>query len=308
LTVRATPISFKETDPNLVGTLIFVIACAPWHPPGDRATVAIESTTPPAPNAPVQDELSIIENEIPAYRAISPMAVLSLILGLLSILCFADVMFVAAAVAAVVVGILADRKIQRLPDVLTGRGLAQAGIALGLIFSLSSVTIVAIQGIVRKNAASRFVNAYIKVLKEGTLDDCLWYRVPPAGREKTSPKEAVEQMRTMNREPGMFEAQSAPIKAMRSRLASSPEQRISLDEIEDEGLDGLDPYASIRLRLEGPTSKQYPQSVEYALLAMKGQREGGKLQWWLEDIRFPYQPKTHVVQPKPVDDGHGHGH
>ena len=78
---------------------------------------------------------TVIENEIPAYRAISPLAVLSLVLGLLSLLCFTDPSFLVVAALAVTAGLLADRKIQRMPDVLTGRRLAQAGVALGLLLT-----------------------------------------------------------------------------------------------------------------------------------------------------------------------------
>ena len=132
---------------------------------------------------PESKPASAIENEIPAYRAISPLAITSLILGALSILSFAHWFFLSFAVAAVVLGFLADRKIGRFSDVLTGRGFAQAGIGLGLIFGLAAVTTSAVQGYLRTSAATRFATAYAQVLQDKSLEDALWYQAPPEAAE-----------------------------------------------------------------------------------------------------------------------------
>ena len=79
---------------------------------------------------------SVIENELPAYRAISRLAVFSLIFGFLALFSFAHWFFYLFAVLAIVAGIAANVTIKRYPDMLTGRGLASAGIAMGLIFGL----------------------------------------------------------------------------------------------------------------------------------------------------------------------------
>ena len=73
------------------------------------------TTASPAEAVPV----SAIENEIPTYRAISPQAVFSLILGCLAILSFAHWFFLRCAVAAVVLGVPRgpeDRPPERRPD------------------------------------------------------------------------------------------------------------------------------------------------------------------------------------------------
>lgn len=268
--------------------------------------MALESQTSPAPSA--TDVQPVIENEIPAYRAISRLAVLSLVLGVLSVFCFADLTFLVAAVAAVVTGYLAERRIQRLPEILTGRGLAQAGLALGLIFGLAALTTDQVQSFLRKRDATRFANLYIGVLKKGSFDDCLWYRVPPSVRKNMSPADAVAQMQKSARDPSMMENQVGPIRAIKDRLASDPKETLTFSSIEQQGLEGLDPYALAVLRLAGPGSKRFPNKEEFALLVLKGNRDGNKLDWWIENFEYPYKPKTHVMATKPVDDGHGHGH
>ncbi len=88
------------------------------------STLNIDAESPDSP----------IENELPTYRAISNRAIFSLVFGAMAIFCFAHPIFYVAAVLAVVLGVLAHRAIREYPDMLTGHGLANAGIALGLDF------------------------------------------------------------------------------------------------------------------------------------------------------------------------------
>ncbi|MBX6312515.1 MAG: DUF4190 domain-containing protein [Isosphaeraceae bacterium] len=168
---------------------------------------------------PDQDKgaISAIENEIPAYRAISPMAVFSLVLGVLSALSFADYWFLGAAVAAIGTGWLADRKIRRLPDVLTGRGLAQAGIGLGLMFGLSSVTIGAVQYALLVRDAERFARSYAQVLRSGDLAQALHYKLAPQARRQQKPEETLKQFQQAARDPAMFETEVAGLRGLFAR-------------------------------------------------------------------------------------------
>ena len=78
-----------------------------------------------------EDAGAVIENEIPTYRAISGRAVFCLVCGVLSVFSFAHPVFYAFSILAVGLGIWAHRTIRRLPDMLTGQGLASTGIGLG---------------------------------------------------------------------------------------------------------------------------------------------------------------------------------
>ena len=83
-------------------------------------TLAANKTDAPAKGA-------IIENELPTYRAVDRLAVVSAVLGIFSVFCFANLYFLAVAAAAVIIGILTDRRISRLSAELTGRGLRKPG-------------------------------------------------------------------------------------------------------------------------------------------------------------------------------------
>lgn len=69
-----------------------------------------------------------------SYRALSVGAVVSFVLGLLSILAFADFWLGLIPLLAIVVGALAWRRIAQAPEAYTGRRLAEIGVALGCLF------------------------------------------------------------------------------------------------------------------------------------------------------------------------------
>lgn len=72
--------------------------------------------------------------EIPeSYRALSAAAVVSCVLGVMSILAFADFWLGLIPFLAIVLGIVSWRRIAQRPDELTGRRLAQVGVALGTV-------------------------------------------------------------------------------------------------------------------------------------------------------------------------------
>jgi prepilin signal peptidase PulO-like enzyme (type II secretory pathway) len=250
---------------------------------------------------------SPIENEIPAYRAISPLAIASLMLGALSILSFAHWFFLSFAVAALVLGFLADRKINRFSDVLTGRGFAQAGIGLGLIFGLASVTTGAVQGYLRSSSATRFATAYAQVLQDKSVEDALWYQAPPEERKKKTPGQVAKEMREGMPDPGAFEMQTGPIRELKNRLAKDKDTKLRFSKLESHGVDGLTTFAAALLELTEPDAK-HAHGDEYAMILLKADNTKGQYEWRVEEFQYPYKPASYVPAAKPVDDGHGHAH
>jgi len=250
---------------------------------------------------------SPIENEIPAYRAISPLAITSLILGALAILSFAHWFFLSFAALAVVLGFLADRKIGRFSDVLTGRGFAQAGIGLGLIFGLASVTTAAVQGYLRSSAATRFATAYAQVLQDKSMEDALWYQASPEDRKKKTPGQIAKEMREGMPDPSAFEMQTGPLRQLKSRLEKDKDTKLRFSKLESHGVDGLTAYAAARLELTEPDAK-HAHGDEFALVLLKSDNTKGRFEWRVEEFQYPYKPASYVPASKPVDDGHGHAH
>jgi len=262
--------------------------------------LAIEPQAPPE-----KEQLSPIENEIPAYRAISPMAIGSLVLGLISALSFADTTFLAASILAVAAGIYAQWKIRKMPDVLTGRGFAQAGIALGLIFGLASVTNSAVTDAVVRRGAAAFSKEYAEVLSSGSLAQALHYKVPAEERKSVTPEEVLKQMTSAKGDPGMIESQTASIRGVQARL-KEPGTHLSFADVEATGFDGLSPVAATLLDLHGPATKDH-KAEEHVLLEIKAEGRSRPYQWHLKEVHYPYVPKSYKLREAPVDDGHGHG-
>ena len=258
---------------------------------------------------------SVIENELPTYRAISNLAIFSMVAGLLSIFSWAHPFFYLAPVLAVVLGFLAHRAIRQYPDMLTGHGLASAGIALGLILGLGSGTYMTVQSIVRTRLATVFAKQFATAVKSAPLADVLTMQTYPPNRKDTSGEQLQKQIETASsKEKMMMEQKYGPLLALRKRLGSSSDEHIEFVKIESVGEDEshgtaqIPIYALALFELHGPGSKDFPAKEQFALAVLKGLMNGKQYEWWVDDIRFPYTPRTYTAPTKAPDDGHGHAH
>ncbi len=257
---------------------------------------------------------SVIENELPAYRAISNLAIFSVVCGALAIFCWAHPLFYIASALAVVLGFLAHRSIKQFPDMLTGQGIASAGIALGLIFGLGSVTYATVQTYVRTTLAQRFAKHYAEVVQTGSLPEIIRLHLHPEARNDKSGEDMVKQMETADaKEKMMMEQKYGPLLTLRKRMQSSKEEHMEFVRIEAVGEDdshGADIpiYGLALFEVHGPGSKEFPDKEQYALAVLKGRYKNKQYDWWVDDIRFPYKPQSYVAPAKAVDDGHGHAH
>jgi hypothetical protein len=273
--------------------------------------IAGASAVPTEPNltAPSSesesDAVSAIENEIPTYRAISPQAVFSLILGILAVFSFSHWVFLTCAAAAIVLGIVADRRILRYSDVLTGRGIAQAGIALGLVFGLSAITIAVVQDWILVREASRFARSYEGVLAKGTFEDAVWYAQSPLYRVQKTPQEVVTELKKSRPASGMFDLEQAALTKLRERLGEGAD--IHFLEIEQRGKENMNVFAAALFEVHPQGSKPLPAGEQYAMVLMKGMPKNRRWEWWVDQVAYPYKPDSYKPEVKPVDDGHGHG-
>src|SRR4051812_13815429 len=147
------------------------------------------------------------------------MAVVALICGIVALLSFAHPVFLLSAAAAILLGLLADRKIRRLSDVLTGRELAQSGIALGLVFGLASITTTAVQDWILSREAAKFARLYEKVLGTGTLEQAMWFTQAPRIRAGKSPQDLYAEMKKMMGNSPTLDQHEVNIKKLKSEIA-----------------------------------------------------------------------------------------
>ncbi len=262
----------------------------------------------PKPTSLQADSLaaSAIENEIPAYRAIAPGAIVALILGVASILCFVSWYFLALAGLALLVGFTADRKIQRFPDLFVGRGMAQAGLGLGLVFGLTAVTIGTAQSFLLAKQAKDFGRAFASVLAKDSFEQIVWWGQRPQVRVNNTPEKLVADMTNSPQNAARFEEENGSVRRLKKALAS-PGSTVHFERLENYGVDELTPWASATFEVHSPDVKP---GEEFAAVLYKAEKnKNGVNEWWIEKIAFPAKPGTFKAPvPKPVDDGHGHAH
>ncbi|MGO9599736.1 MAG: DUF4190 domain-containing protein [Isosphaeraceae bacterium] len=256
-----------------------------------------------------QHQGSAIENELPTYRAISWRAILSLLLGILALFILAHPFFYLCAVLAVLLGITADWNIQRYSDILTGRKLAQTGVALGLIFGLGIFTVTTVQSIFRSRHAASYAKYYAEVAKTASLPELMMLGIPPSQRSSVSPEDLMKRFESTKRKDPTIEMKLTPIRSLKKRLDSSKEQEIHFVKLEKEGTEKLTYIALALFEIDGPETKEFPQKEEFALVRLHGSSEGGKgFEWWVDDVSYPYKPSSATIPEKSGGDGHGHVH
>ena len=263
--------------------------------------MATDSKT--APNPPGSLDAPIIENEIPAYRAISAGAVTSLILGGCSVFCFTSPWFLLVVAASVFFGWRSLRTIRRLPEILTGTGFAKTGIGLALVFGLASTAQLVVQDLMLTYEATQFAKNYVEVLKSQPVDLAIWYRQNPDYRHDKQPATVVEDLKKAKdpSKPDVYAAEAQPILSIKEKL-QGPKQEIHFSKIESKLVDGVTYYANALVDIDGPDGEQF------ALLEMSKAPNGGMGDWKIREIRYPYKPASLGVQAekKADDDGHGH--
>src|SRR5262249_8115989 len=109
----------------------------------------------------------------------------------------------------------------------------------------------------------------------------------------------------------MIEQKMAPLTNLRKALVPKDAQ-LHFVGIESQGPDenrvgGVYYFASALYQVDRPAAKGAAATPQDALALFKGQQKGRHYGWWVEDILFPYQPRSYRAATKPIDDGHGHG-
>jgi hypothetical protein len=250
---------------------------------------------------------SPIENELPTYRALTSWSIAALVLGIISLATFASLNFLVASIAAIASGAFALRQIRRYPDLLTGTGLANVGIAIGLITGLAAPTVFVVQRSIIDRQARSYGEQLAQALREKGLPDAFWLSQPPGARSQTTPEKLLAEVEASILEDPM--AASDPrytsLRDMASRLSSSDDQHLHVEGIEAKGYDGVTPFAFILMMLDGPTSEQFPDEQQFALVRVEATKYEGKRGWFVQDVTFPYEAGSRA---NVVESAHGHDH
>ncbi len=288
--------------------------------------------------APRRDTDSVVapeafENEIPTYRAVSAAALASAFCGLMSGLAFVSYWWLLLSALAIVLGVVGIWRIRSLPTTMTGRGFAHAGLAMGLIFGVTSVAYDLYSTYALKTQSRAFAANVLKTFNRAKTkipvetSDILWWMMPPHMRKGKVPEDARVEIAQLAKDSVKVRLIEDQIRMMAE--FSGREQPIEIVTVEEAVYSERDAYASILLKVgDGRDHSQDADMVaahkpgevrhgpiganpDYALLVVHGMVDGQTFGWYVEQLQYPYTPKSFKVTPKkaPVeDDGHGHAH
>jgi len=237
-------------------------------------------------------------DDLESYQSLSNASVVSLVLGVLSVLSFAHWFFSCLfPPLAILTGLLAIRRINAAPEVWAGKRLAQLGVGLAigcLALSFASAQLTT----VRTKSHSKIVaTRFTEKLAAGDIEGAFWLTVPKEGRRQYMGK-SIDALDTHLLEKYMsFRASAAPLGA----ALAAREATIEFDEIEETGqVEGLD-YALVMFKIRSSGPEKHLLLVVaggYSQLAHEGM-------WWVRDQRFDYEPGSYQAAQT---SGHGHAH
>lgn len=129
--------------------------------------------------------LSSVEAEnVVRYRTVSRIAVVSLLLGILSAAAIVSRLMWCVPIAGVTLAIVALRTISRNESLVLGRGAAQVGLALSLLFLASATT----GHLVRQRTLSRqampHMSKWIEMVRDGRLREAHQLHLPQEERQQ----------------------------------------------------------------------------------------------------------------------------
>lgn len=255
----------------------------------------------------IQPEIAPDDNlQLPGYKALSGMAIASLILGLASPLSLADPWLWLLPGGAILTGAWALYRMAKLPGTLGGSTLAKAGIVLALVFGSASTASYFVSRWILLRDGRNFAEEFLAEVADGSvekLQSAYWKKVPPESRRTMSPDDFSALLKQHGGEEEWIKFQNGPI----VRYLGSAEDDVHwrfFDVEKIENWRGND-YLTVVYELVPPPRRHKQYYVMFHLVSWIV-NESGKAQrhWVIEDMAEPYVPQTFQA-PR---GGHSHEH
>ena len=239
------------------------------------------------------------DDDLGLYRSLSTFSVLSLILGLLSILAFAptDLFLWVIPPAAIGTGLIALRQIASAPEVWAGSRLAQLGIALAVLcggmawgakFYTSSR--IARHG---RAIADRFMDKF----KKGEFEAAYWLTLVREQRRTFEGKTIDDLPAQVLERYGAFRSE---LETHAATFVGS-DVTVEFEGVESIATDRRTEYASFVYRIHSPRGDSRVLVVAMSMFSPETQEQT----WMINQHKFDYTAGSY--EP-PVTSGHGHSH
>jgi len=240
-------------------------------------------------------QASTSEGESDSYRSMSVLAVLSLVLGLLSLLAFAPSPFFVWVFppAAIGTGLLALRQIVGAPEVWAGKNLAKTGIALAILCGIASTCVRYAEGVRIGRSGKAVADRFLEKLKAGDIESAYWLMVPRELRKQIQGKTPAELPQTLVEQYSIFRAEAVHA----TEELAHGETTIEFETVEDANSEHGTETAMLVYKVRSPH--------EETRLLIIASADARTQSWSIRNHKFHYSPHSYVPG---VSSGHGHSH
>ena len=234
---------------------------------------------------------------MPAYRAISPLAVVALVLGVLSVLSFASWYFLTLAVAAVVARLPGRSQDPGVPGRPDGpRAGAGGGRARPDLRPDRG------DGHHRPGHAPGPPGQGVRpdlreVLNKGDLPLAVWYGQPPEVRASFKPRRPLQADDGSRPEHRWRSRSTTGRPATSIKALTEPKAAIHFVRVESHGEQDLTQFAGLVYDVHTPGGRKTRPSAtarRWSFSRARCRRKGGYA-WWVSESVFPYKAKTFVA-------------
>jgi hypothetical protein len=238
-------------------------------------------------------------DELGSYRSLSSLAVLSFVLGLLSMLSFAPSSFFVLTFPplAIVFGLLAARQVRGAPEVYIGMRLAKLGVGIALLCAVGSVVVKYMNTSRIGNHGHIIADRFVGKLKAGDTEGAFWLKIPRESRAAYLTRGGNEVPDQMKQQYVSFYADAKPY----SDSLSRGEATLEFDSIEQATVDRGTEYASVIYRYHSPKEDSH-----ILVLAASYLGESRERSWYIKDFKPSYTPNS-FTEPG-GSSGHDHVH
>jgi hypothetical protein len=242
---------------------------------------------------------TIAYNELGSYRSLSTLAVLSFVLGLLSLLSFAPtrIFLFLFPPAAVVLGLLALRQISTAPEVYTGLRLAKLGLGLALVSAVGSAGAKYMESSRIGNHGRIIADRFINKLKARDTEGAFWLKFPREGRAGYVGKNSDEIPGELLQQYGSFRAEATPV----SESLANGEATVEFEAIEHTTTENGMEFAAVVYKYRSPKEDTRILVLATSYLV----QDSHERSWYIREHKIGYTPNS-FMQSKTT--GHSHAH
>ena len=238
-------------------------------------------------------------DELGQYRSLYHLAVVSLVLGVLSILAFAPAQFFIWIFppSAIVTGLLALRRIRSAPEVWTGLRLAQCGVALGIVCATGGTYVKHMDTHRISSHGRAIADRFVEKLRAGDVESAFWLTMPRESRRDFENKSQNDIPMQFLERYGIFRGDALGY----SEAMARGEARMEFESVESATHDRGADYAVLVYKYLSP------QGEDHVLIVATSYPSAETLQpsWYIREHRFAYTPRSYAA---PASAGHGHSH